>query len=446
MTREKFDTYNVFTPSQPAELTFVDRDEVNKQLVDAIMTPGRQLVVYGFSGSGKTTLIDNKLNQLYSGVIESQCTKGTTIDQLMLEAFDSLDKYYISELTSSKTTEVSAGLKLIYSDIKASSKVQKGEKFERIVPMQLTDKRLAELIGAADSCWKIEDFHKVDKEHKLRLAQIMKVFMDVSKNYKTTKIIAIGAVGTGKEVVEYDNEMKERVSELFVPLMSVEELEDIIKKGEKLLNVEFPKIIKNKITIYSNGLGSVCHQLCLSMCTNNEIYETIDKKHYFTQKDLDLAINDYLNQKSATLKCTYDKAIQSSKKSRYGTKEILQAILRIKREEVTSHEILIELRKEFPSYPSSTLTNFLNQLVSTEREEVLRYNKDAKTYFFSNPFQKGFIELSFSKELTTKTVGSSRISADELLAFIQAKKEIRAEFETFQDINGYENTDEYDDY
>jgi len=427
----KFDTYNVFTPSQPAELTFVDRDEVNKQLVDAIRTPGKQLVIYGFCGSGKTTLINNKLNQLYSRVIESQCTKGTTIDQLKLEAFDLLDSYYVSEMNSSKDTEISLNLKSIYADILAASKIQKGEKLERIVPIQLTDLRLAQLIGEANSCWKIEDFHKVDKEHKQRLSQIMKVFMDASRKYKSTKIITIGAVGTGKEVVEYDCEMKERVSELYIPLMSIEELEDIISKGEKLLNVFFPKDIKNKIVVYSNGLGSICHQLCLSMCTNNGIYETVDDKFPFTKSDLESAINDYLNQNSASLKSTFDKAIKSSKKSKYGTKEILQAILRLKKEEVNSQEIMSELRKETRTYPSSTLTAYLNQLISSEREEVLRLNKDANTYFFSNPFQKAYIELSFSKDTHSKSIGYKRISANEILAFLQAKREIQDEFGDF---------------
>jgi hypothetical protein len=164
------------------------------------------------------------------------------------------------------------------------------------------------------------------------------------------------------------------------------------------------------------------------MCTNNNIYQTQTKKHLFSKKDLDLAINDYLQQNSATLKSTYDKAIKSSKKSKYGPKEVLQALLRIKKEEVNSQELLSELRKKITNYPSSTLTTYLNQLISSEREEVLRLNQDSNTYFFSNPFQKAFIELSFSKELQTESIGSTRISPDELLAFIQAKREIQAEF------------------
>ncbi|MPQ47832.1 hypothetical protein GCQ56_12545 [Marinifilum sp. N1E240] len=432
--KKNYKTYKVFTPSQPAELTFVDRDEVNKQLVDSIMTPGRQLVIFGFSGSGKTTLIDNKLNQLYSEVIVSQCTIGTTIDQLKIEAFDALDKYYVTELSSSNSSEISASLKLIYGEIKAASRIQKSGKYSRIVPLQLSDKRLAEFIGESDACWKIEDFHKVGKEHKLRLAQIMKIFMDTSKSYESTKIIAIGAVGTGKEIVEYDNEMSERISEIFVPLMSPKELEKIIIKGEELLNVHFPKYLKNKIVAYSNGLGAICHQLCLSMCTNNNIYETAEVRHKFLETDLDLSIEDYLKQKYATLKSTYEKATKTSKKSKYGTKEILRAIIRLNKNEVSSEEILTELRNDINGYPSNTLTIYLSQLITNERDEVLRINVDSKKYFFSNPFQKVYMELKFSKEKQTKSIGSVQVSANELYSFIAARKQFESDFDDYDDI------------
>lgn len=56
-----YTVHNVFTPTQPAKLTFIDRDIVNNDLVDALETPGTQVVVYGHTGSGKTTLLTNKL-------------------------------------------------------------------------------------------------------------------------------------------------------------------------------------------------------------------------------------------------------------------------------------------------------------------------------------------------------------------------------------------------
>lgn len=96
---QKFLTRDVFTPTISAKLTFVERDEINDQLVDAITQPGKQIIVYGHSGSGKTTLLVNKLNQLYENYVTTRCTESSTLEQIILDAFDQLDKYYTSEIT-----------------------------------------------------------------------------------------------------------------------------------------------------------------------------------------------------------------------------------------------------------------------------------------------------------------------------------------------------------
>ena len=103
---------DVFTPSTVARLTFVERTCITERVVNALTTPGRQLVVFGRSGCGKTTLVDN------------------------------------------------------------------------------------------------------------------------------------GAVATGRQVVQADAEMWNRIAEIEVPLVSGEEVEEIVAKGEQLLNVRFPDEIK----------------------------------------------------------------------------------------------------------------------------------------------------------------------------------------------------------
>ena len=84
----------VFTPSTPAKLTFVERDSVNIQIVNALSTPGKQLVIYGHSGCGKTTLIINKLNQIYEDHITVRCISSLTYGEIILQAFDELNPYY----------------------------------------------------------------------------------------------------------------------------------------------------------------------------------------------------------------------------------------------------------------------------------------------------------------------------------------------------------------
>ena len=73
----------VFTPSRPARLTYVDRSKVNDRIVRALRTPGMQVVVYGHSGSGKTTLLENVLFKVYERHIKTNCMKGMTYDQII---------------------------------------------------------------------------------------------------------------------------------------------------------------------------------------------------------------------------------------------------------------------------------------------------------------------------------------------------------------------------
>lgn len=110
--------YDVFTPTIPAKLTFVERDGINNKLVNALRTPGKQIVVYGQSGSGKTTLLINKLHQLYSFHLTSRCMKGLSFESLLLDAFDQLAPYYCSENTVGSNKTISADLSNEYFSIK----------------------------------------------------------------------------------------------------------------------------------------------------------------------------------------------------------------------------------------------------------------------------------------------------------------------------------------
>ena len=240
----------VFTPTTPATLTFVEREALNDQLVDAIRTPGKQIIVFGHSGSGKTTLLRNKLNQLTSRTIRSNCTQDTTLDDLLLDAFDQLNPYYSSQHGHSSAHTRTAGLEATYLSVKAQLSQQRATKSTstelRVLPPQLTAQRLAQFLGAAKAPWIVEDFHKVDEHNKLRFAQMMKVFLDTAADYPEVKIIAIGAVGTARQVVQYDDEMRNRVAEIHVPLMESPELRELIARGEELLNIRFgPRLHRN---------------------------------------------------------------------------------------------------------------------------------------------------------------------------------------------------------
>lgn len=71
---EVYSVHAVFTPTTQVRVNFVQRSSVNDRLVDALMTPGKQLVVYGESGSGKSTLLLKKQRSCTLTILQPDVT------------------------------------------------------------------------------------------------------------------------------------------------------------------------------------------------------------------------------------------------------------------------------------------------------------------------------------------------------------------------------------
>jgi len=118
--------FAVFTPTMPARVNFVPRDSVNDALVDALQTPGKQIVLYGESGSGKSTLVQKKLEELYEAHITTRCNAASTFDGIVLDAFDQLNQYYVESDKSTASRHFKASLQQDIAGLKAAIEAQDG--------------------------------------------------------------------------------------------------------------------------------------------------------------------------------------------------------------------------------------------------------------------------------------------------------------------------------
>jgi len=433
-----YDVFTVFTPTTPATLTYVERTKINNKLVDALRTPGKQIVVYGHSGSGKTTALLNKLNQLYENHVTSRCMIGMSFEQLVLDAFDQLEPYFLVEQSYRKAVASDNRISAKYLGIKGTiggrQVSESDERSQRMLPPQLTIRALAQFLGEAKCCWVLEDFHKLSISEKPKLSQAMKVFMDMAVKYPSLKTVAIGAVGTAREVVEYDSEMAERVAEINVPLMEFDEIKQIVDKGSYYLNLNFPNDLKQAISRYSNKIASVCHHLCLNLCITKGIYESLDVRYHFTGKDMDEALLKYLDEASDTLTKTFEKAFRQEKTKKYdNARLILKALAEFSQEGALRAEIFNEIQRMEPKYPQGNLTAFLRKLCSSEANFVIRYDQNSGRYAFRDPLHRAFAIGLFSKHGPKLSVGQRRVqvqvyndSFDDIFEFV--KSQISTEF------------------
>jgi energy-coupling factor transporter ATP-binding protein EcfA2 len=407
----------VFTPASPARYTFVERESsVNDLLVDSLNTQGKQIIIYGHTGCGKTTLLLNKLNQVYEGYIITRCMSNMTFESILLDGFDQIGQYFTDEIEFGKSEKEGTTLGFEYSAIKlqiaSETNLNSKIKSKRVLPPQLTPQRLAKFFGKKKCCWVLEDFHKILSAEKSKTSQMMKIFMDASFDFPDLKIVALGAVGTGREVVEYDEEMDGRVTEIFVPLMKEKEIISIIKKGEELLRIKFTPEVKEKVAKFSSGLASVCHQLCLNMCFAQQINSTQQNWPTLSIVELENAIQKYLTQKADSFKAQYDKAIKIPLSSSFNLpKEILKTAIELNSDEFTFHQIYSPLKNLFKTVPEDLVKRILEEFQTIQRSELLFMDVNSNNYYFSSQFTKAYIGLRFAEE---KIVIKEKISLKKL--------------------------------
>lgn len=160
----------VFTPASSANIAYIERETIEKKLSKAMDIPGKQIVIYGHSGSGKTTILNHMLIKKNITKVISRCTTDSTIESIILDAFDSLNPYYTENISNTNKNSIKGDISSEYlgikSSISSSTETTVGKTQKRILPPQLTMQRLSHFIGKANAIWIIEDFIKLLKMKK----------------------------------------------------------------------------------------------------------------------------------------------------------------------------------------------------------------------------------------------------------------------------------------
>jgi hypothetical protein len=419
--------FDVFTPTTQARINFVERPSISTALVRSLRTPGMQIIVYGETGSGKSTILQKKLEETYPAHVTTRCTSGMTFDQIVLNAFDQLGPHYLGEYESTKSTGIGASISAeflgIRSAIEASQEKEGRVAWTRVVPPQLTVQRLGQFLGAAGRCWLVEDFHKVEVDQKRHLAQALKVFSDLAAEYNDLRVIAVGATDRAREVVQYDPEMRNRVAEIEVPLMSDDELSQIIQGGARLLRVDMDELT-GPIIRYSMGVAAVTHQLALNACLNSGIEWTQADVYVLPGSSLDASLLTWVSESGDTVKARFDSALRRHRVRRYdNTRLILSALADGPLEGMLSSELLASVKQTEPDYPAGNLTKYLRQLLTDARGAMVITTADGR-YRFVDPLHHTYAKVVLREAPRVRDSTDEPIESEVLVALTEELKRV----------------------
>lgn len=447
------EVYRVFTPSSPAIETFVNRKFLENQFLKAMNTPGKQIIVFGPTGSGKSTLILNKYNIVYKNIIKSVCQRKTSFDDLIQDAYDQLNVFYLKESQKGQTGGIrgeasSSFWKLISGKISGNYEHENVNKFNRIVEFQLNERNLSKILKESKSCWVIEDFHKIPKNEKEMFADSLKLFTD-----DNSQVIAIGAVNSASEVLFLNEEMNNRIAEIRVPLMSDEELLSIIDRGASKLNIEFDDQLSYFIARFSNGYGANCHQLCLNLCESEKIFTRQRKRKTYGLESFKSAINAYLFNQSDSLLSKIKKAI---KKDCYNV-EVRETII-IQYLESLEDTINVDFLHSQLGFSKSEIQIALDELTELDNGKIFEKEYNSVNYTISNPFLLAYCAQYFEESISANVkllreefMQPTILTNCKAIRFIMSKaydesktrsdyfpnKASKDQFGTFDEINGH---------
>lgn len=390
----KNELYKIFTPSSPAINTFVERKYVERQLIKGLNTPGKQIIIFGPSGSGKSTLILNKYNIVFTSMIRSICQRDTTFAELIKDAFDQLNEYYVNEYKKGETGGIKGEASfsfwtIITNKFEGSYENTNEQGYNRVVEFQLNERNLSKLLREANCCWVIEDFHKVVEVEKNKLADSLKLFTD-----DNSKIIAIGAVNSPAEVLSMNREMNHRIAEISVPLMSEEELLAIIKTGTEKLNVSFSDELAVLISRFSFNYGANCHQLCLNIFEDENIYDRQKNQLSYDVDKLKKSIDTYLFNKASSFNDYIKKAIEGKEKNTVLKERIIIKYLNLLKDEVSMAFLSQELEET-----TQAIETAINDMVTDNYGEFFQKEYNSENYSIQNPFLLAYLINHFRESL-----------------------------------------------
>jgi hypothetical protein len=258
--------------------TYVDRAGLDKRFT-YLIEQDRHIVIHGASKQGKTILRKKNLPDNRSIVI--QCGANSGRDRIYLEILRQLGSQIPTEISKNlilgaelqSQASGKLNLPLVAS---GEAEIQAGGSFEResgtlLTPVGIDPGSLGYIAQEIKKSGKkvvIEDFHYLSEQEKINLAFDFKAFWDSQVFF-----MIIGIWADQNLLTYYNGDLSGRVEEIDIR-WNLEELEQVLQKGTRALNISFDPEVKAEIIDDANQNVGLLQRLAEKYCYESKIYES----------------------------------------------------------------------------------------------------------------------------------------------------------------------------
>lgn len=258
--------------------TYVDRSGLDDKF-KYLLAADRHVVIHGSSKQGKTIL--RKKNMPDQDSIVLQCRASTTCLTLYTEMLGQIGAEIPKELSTSLkyggavsgSGSGKVGIPLVAegkASVDATASVeQTSEQKSEVVGQSAESLRYVnDVLKKTGKRVIVEDFHYVPEEEKRKLAFDLKALWDMK-----TFFIIVGVWAEQNLLQYYNGDLSGRIEEIDIQ-WNIEELREVLSKGEAALNVSFGQSIENSMIDDSNQSVGLLQRIAEKYCFNCGILET----------------------------------------------------------------------------------------------------------------------------------------------------------------------------
>lgn len=292
MTEKVYRADEVYGIGRDLPLNYVQREDVDDTFVENL-TRDKHVVVFGSSKQGKTSLRKNTLQD--TDCVTVSCLNTMSLNDLHSSILKAIG--YRIEISTTKSQSGSfkvlakftgKGKVPFIGELAGEAAVEGGKERDNKAttqPLELELNDVNDIIAAINEvCFSkfivLEDFHYLPVDTQQNFCFALKSFHENSN----ICFIIIGVWREKGRLEYYNGDLNGRIVSIDVDEWKKNDLAQVVKKGESLLNLKFDeKFLKD---LFENSYDSVhiVQEACLKVCQDSSFYDT--------QKELKLVGTD----------------------------------------------------------------------------------------------------------------------------------------------------------